>query len=75
MEDLKINETPVRTSRNFGINSINLKDVYIPNSFAYFSNVKTNIESIKDKVHFENIEYNKLTYGLGEQLENQVKNK
>ena len=34
---LKINETPVRTSRNFNINDISL-DINIPNNFEYFSN-------------------------------------
>ena len=75
MEKLKINETPVRTSRNFGVNNIKLDNISIPDNFAYFSNVDINIESVKDKVRLENFEYKKLTYGLGEILENQVKEK
>ena len=75
MEKLKINETPVRTSRNFGINNIKLENINMPEHFGYFSNVDINIESVKDKVTFDNSEYKKLTYGLGEELENQVKEK
>ena len=72
---MKINETPVRTSRNFGINNIKLDNINMPNNFGYFSNVDINIESAKDRVSFDNSEYKKLTYGLGEELENQVKEK
>ena len=75
MEKIKINETPVRTSRNFGINNIELDNINMPNNFGYFSNVDINIESAKDKVSFDNSEYKKLTYGLGEELENQIKEK
>ena len=75
MEKLDINQTPVRTSRNFGVNSIKLENINMPENFAYFSNVDIQIESIKDKVNFDNSEYKKLTYGLGEELENQVKEK
>ena len=72
---MKINETPVRTSRNFGINNVKLENINIPENFGYFSNVDINIESAKDKVSFDNSEYKKLTYGLGEELENQIKEK
>lgn len=75
MDKLKINETPVRTSRNFGVNNIKLENINMPNNFGYFSNVDIAIESVKDKVTFNNVEYKKLTYGLGEVLENQVKEK
>ena len=72
---MKLNETPVRTSRNFGINNVKLENINIPENFGYFSNVDINIESAKDKVSFDNSEYKKLTYGLGEELENQIKEK
>ena len=72
---MKINETPVRTSRNFGINNIKLDNINMPNNFGYFSNVDINIESIKDAVNFNNQDFRKLTYGLGEELENQVREK
>ena len=57
---------------NFGINNIELDNINMPNNFGYFSNVDINIESAKDKVSFDNSEYKKLTYGLGEELENQI---
>ena len=75
MEKLKANETPVRTSRNFCINNIKLDNINLPNNFGYFSNVDINIESVKDKVNFNNKDFRKLSYGLGEKLENQVKEK
>ena len=75
MDKLKVNDTPVRTSRNFGVNNIKLDNINMPENFGYFSNVDINIESVKDKVHFDNREFKKLTYGLGEVLENQVKEK
>ena len=31
---LKINETPVRTSRNFNINNIKLEDVEMPEKYS-----------------------------------------
>lgn len=75
MEKLEMNETPVRTSKNFGVNNIKLDNINMPSNFGYFSNVDINIESAKDKVNFNNKDFTKLTYGLGEELENQVKEK
>lgn len=75
MDKLEINETPVRTSKNFCINNIKLDNINMPNNFGYFSNVDINIESVKDKVTFNNQDFRKLTYGLGEELENQIKEK
>lgn len=68
--ELKLNETPVRTSRNFNINNIKIKDIEINENAKKFNNTEIigcgNIESsIAD---FE------LTYGLGKELENEVKN-
>ena len=37
---MKLNETPVRTSRNFLINNIKLDDVKIPEVIEEFNNVK-----------------------------------
>ena len=75
MDNLQINETPVRTSKNFGINNIKLDNINMPKNFAYFSNVDINIESTKDKVTSNNKQIEGLTYGLGEELENQIKEK
>ena len=42
MEKLKLNETPVRTSRNFNINNIKLENIEIPEIIHEFKN-STNI--------------------------------
>lgn len=68
MNELKLNETPIRTSRNFLINNIKLTDVEIPETVEKFKN----IEIIGGKNITENIEKIKLTYGLGEILQNNI---
>ena len=68
MNELKLNETPIRTSRNFLINNIKLTDVEIPETVEKFKN----IEIIGEKNITENIEETKLTYGLGEILQNNI---
>ena len=71
MEELKINETPVRTSRNFNINNIKLKNVNIPQNISEFNNLKIDNE-FNTEINSEVSDY-KLTYGLGNVLINQVK--
>ncbi len=61
MNELKLNETPIRTSKNFLINNIKLTDVEIPETVEKFKN----IEIIGGKNITENIEETKITYGLG----------
>lgn len=68
MNELKLNETPIRTSKNFLINNIKLTDVEIPETVEKFKN----IEIIGGKNITENIEEAKLTYGLGEILQNNI---
>ena len=76
MENILINETPIRTSKNFKINNIEIKDVNIPSKVEKFKNytiegIDSNLE-IKDKTLIQE----KLTYGLGEVLEkNSIDNK
>ena len=75
MESLKLNETPVRTSRNFNINNVKLKNVQIPEKIEKFSNVKIENNTSKIKVlDLINKKFN-LQYGLGDFLESQAKNK
>ena len=69
---LKLNETPVRTARNFNINNIKIENVNVPENLKEFKKVSINIESSKDEVKFIKNDI-KLTYGLGELLTNQVK--
>lgn len=66
---LKLNETPVRTSRNFNINNIKLENIEIPENISEFNNLKTT-KNVQEVVS-NNCN---LTYGLGEVLTNQVKN-
>ena len=68
MNELKLNETPIRTSRNFLINNIKLTDVEIPEAVEEFKNV----EIIGGKNITKNIKEAKLTYGLGEILQNNI---
>ena len=62
MEKLKLNETPVRTSRNFNINNVKLENIIFPKNVKEFSNLniigKAQISSNVDNIN--------LTYGLGE---------
>lgn len=69
METLKINETPVRTSRNFLINNIKLENVELPKTVKEFNNVDIiKTTSIMDK----NVSTMPLTYGTGKTLENNI---
>ncbi len=68
---IKLNETPVRTARNFNINNIELENVEIPENLKPFENVNINIESSKDIVTKQNNDI-KITYGLGEFFYKQV---
>ena len=71
---LKLNETPVRTSRNFLINNIKLEDVNIPEVIEEFNNIQVIKESEKIEINKE-AENIKLTYGLGEYLTELVNEK
>lgn len=70
--DIKVNETPVRTSRNFRINNIKLENINIPEKLNEFKNV----DIIPKDINVENIISNNknLVYGNGKILENNVEN-
>lgn len=68
MEKLKLNETPVRTSRNFLINNIKLENVVIPKKLEMFQNVMVTGTELFDK----DINKQHLNYGLSEELEENV---
>lgn len=70
MSNLKLNETPLRTTRNYNINNIKLENVNIPEQIGEFKNV-----SITGANYTNNITTLKLTYGLSQELETQVANK
>ena len=74
MENLKLNETPVRTAKNFRINNIKLENIEIPEVIPAFENVtiigdtsKMDIEQNADNTNTD------LVYGLSEELTEQVK--
>lgn len=71
MEILELNETPVRTARNFKINNIQLENIEIPNEIVEFKNV----EIIKQNSNIDQEVSNKpLVYGTGKILEENVSN-
>ena len=65
---LKLNETPIRTARNFNINNIKIEDVIIPENLRDFENVDIINESSKILID-NNVKREKLTYCLGKELE------
>lgn len=74
MNNFKLNETPVRTSRNFNINNIKLDKAVIPNDIGSFNNVKIEVNDTKIKVNEVTTSCD-LVYGLGDVLTNQIKDK
>lgn len=72
MEELKINETPVRTSQNFNANNITIKDVIIPEQIKEFNNISIKNNNIKIEENLSNIN---LSYGIGERLIEQIRKK
>lgn len=68
---LKLNETPVRTSRNFNINNIKLENINVPENIDKFENVQIYNESEKNKITFEKNKFN-ITYGISDEFLNQV---
>lgn len=74
MENLKLNETPVRTAKNFRINNIKLENIEIPEVIPAFENVTIigDTSKIDIEQNADNTDIN-LAYGLSEELANQVK--
>ena len=68
---LKVNETPVRTARNFNINNMKLENVKIPNNIPKFDNDKILCEDSKVTITEFTSPIN-LTYGVGNDFVNQV---
>lgn len=68
MKEIKLNETPIRTSRNFNINNIKLTDFEIPDKCPF-----NNIEIINGKCILDDeVSNKKLVYGNGDILENNI---
>jgi len=71
MTNLLLNETPVRTSKNFNINNISIDNLEIPDALNEFKNVS--ISEVGSKISFDsNKEAFKLKYGINDILTNQV---
>ena len=71
---IKLNETPVRTSRNFLINNIKLEDIEIPEVIKEFDNVQILKESDKIEILDDNSNI-EIAYGLNDDLNNLVSQK
>ena len=68
MENLKLNETPKRTSRNFNINNIKLENIEIPEKLEEFKNIEfSKSEGVKINNEISN---SNLKYGIDRDLEN-----
>lgn len=71
MENLKLNETPVRTAKNFRINNIKLENIAVLEVIPIFENVT--IIGDTSKIDIDSNTDTNLVYGLSEELTNQVK--
>ena len=71
MENLKLNETPVRTAKNFRINNIKLENIEFPEVIPSFENVT--IIGDTSKIDINSDTDTNLVYGLSEELTEQVK--
>lgn len=72
MQKITLNETPVRTSRNFNINNIKLENIEIPETIQKFNNVTIIGDTSKINIE-QNTSNIELVYGLNEFFTNQVK--
>ena len=71
MENLKLNETPVRTAKNFRINNIKLENIAVPEVIPTFENVT--IIGDTSKINIDSNTDTNLVYGLSKEFTNQVK--
>ena len=68
MEILKINDTPVRTSRNFKINNIQLENIMLPNQYIDYTGFQ-----IDGNVEVENdVKISNFKYGLGNVMQKNI---
>lgn len=68
---IKINETPVRTSRNFNINNIKLENINFPENVKKFENVEIINQAQKVVISNDTSKCN-LTYGIESEFTKQV---
>ena len=73
MNNISVNETPVRTSKSFNINNIKIDENMLKKSQNDFENVEIINESSKVKIEQIRMPIS-LKYGLGEELTKEVEN-
>lgn len=71
---MKLNETPVRTSKNFNINNIKIEDIEMPEVIEEFNNVDI-IKKSEDIEISSEVKNTTLTYGLDDYLTELINNK
>lgn len=75
MKEIELNETPIRTSKNYNINNIKLNNITLPETITSFDNIKITASN-NDLIKIENeIDNYSLTYGVGDIITNLVKEK
>ena len=72
MENLIVNETPIRTSKNYEINHIKLENIEMPKEISNFDGMQIIGDVEQFAIRADNIE-NEIKYGNGEILEEQIK--
>jgi len=72
MEKKVLNQTPIRTAKNFNINNIELNDLEISENVQDFKNLEIMQESGKDEVKVVPNEYEKIEVKYGSGLEKQI---
>lgn len=70
MQTLELNETPIRTCRNFNINNIKLENIKIPKGIKEFNNIQITGHTSLITNNTSDINF---TYGIGEPLIKQIK--
>lgn len=72
--ELELNQTPVRTSKNFNINNVMLKNIVFPNSYSKYMDFQIINNDSKVSINEDTSPIN-ITYGLGGELTKLVKEK
>ncbi len=76
MINLKLNETPIRTAKNYGINNIKLENINVPKNISEFNGLKIKGVPNDGKITLkENIFKNDFKYGNGDILSKQIEEK
>lgn len=76
MINLKLNETPIRTAKNYGINNIKLENINVPKNISEYNGLKITGTSNNNKVMVkENTCKTDFKYGNGDILSKQIEEK